>query len=92
MIPAPSLAAARRAYWQRVQRLTALCLIAWFGVTFLVIFFARELATVIVFGWPLSFYMAAQGLTLVYVLICGVYALAMRRSDDAFWSGARDGS
>ena len=88
---APALAAARKTYWRRIRRLTALCLIGWFGVTFLVIFFARELSAVVVFGWPLSFYMAAQGLTLVYVLICGVYALAMRRSDEAFWSGASDG-
>ena len=82
--------AQRLAYWQRVRRLTTLCLLSWFGVTFLVIFYARELSTVIVLGWPLSFYMAAQGLTLVYVLICGVYALAMRKSDRLFEGAAHD--
>jgi putative solute:sodium symporter small subunit len=90
---APLLPAAGRRldYWQRVRRLTGLCLLAWFGVTFLVIFYARELDAVIVFGWPLSFYMAAQGLTLVYVLICGVYALAMRKSDQLFRGAAING-
>jgi putative solute:sodium symporter small subunit len=50
----------------------------WFGITFAAIFFARELAGLTLFGWSVSFYMAAQGALLVYLAIVGIYALAMR--------------
>ena len=36
------------------------------------------------FGWPLSFYLAAQGAALIYLAILGAYALAMRRFDRRF--------
>eukprot|EP01041_Mallomonas_annulata_P018813 gene18813-37893_t len=35
-------------------------------------------------GWPLSFYLAAQGAQLAYLAIIGVYALAMNRIDRRF--------
>jgi putative solute:sodium symporter small subunit len=66
-------------FWRKTRCLTAWLLAAWFLLTFVVIFFARELATITVFGWPLSFYMAAQGLTLVYVGIIALYARCMNR-------------
>jgi putative solute:sodium symporter small subunit len=33
------------------------------------------------FGWPFSFYMAAQGSLIIYVAIIGYYAVAMRKAD-----------
>lgn len=68
-------------YWRRVRLLTLALLLAWLGITFGVIFFARELSVLNLFGWPVPFYMAAQGTTLVYLLIIGVYALAMNKLD-----------
>jgi putative solute:sodium symporter small subunit len=50
-------------------------------VTFAAIFFARELAGLTLFGWSVSFYLAAQGALLVYLAIVGIYALAMRALD-----------
>jgi putative solute:sodium symporter small subunit len=47
------------------------------------VFYARDLARLSVFGWPLSFYMAAQGASLVYLALIGVYAWRMRRLDRA---------
>ena len=35
------------------------------------------------FGWPRSFYLAAQGISLLYLLILGVYAWRMRGYDAA---------
>jgi putative solute:sodium symporter small subunit len=55
-----------------------------------VIFFARELAGFTFFGWPVSFYMAAQGTTLIYVGIVGCYAWRMRRFDRAAKGGDSD--
>ena len=67
----------RSALWRRIRRLTLILLAIWFGVTFAAIFFARELAGLTLFGWSVSFYIAAQGALLVYVAIVGIYALAM---------------
>ena len=75
---------ARALHWRRARRLTCLLLLLWFGTTFCTVFFARELAAMSVAGWPLSFYLAAQGASLVYLTILGAYALAMNRIDRRF--------
>ncbi len=68
-------------YWRGTRRLTAILLAAWLATSFLAVFFARELAGLTIFGWPLSFYLAAQGASLVYLAIVGIYAWRMRRLD-----------
>lgn len=80
MKPEPD--AARRAeQWRHRLRLTGVLLALWFVVSFGVSFFAREL-TFSFFGWPFSFWVAAQGALVVYVVIIFVYARAMDRLDD----------
>jgi putative solute:sodium symporter small subunit len=71
----------QRLYWQKNLRLTAILLAIWFVVTFVMAYFARELSSITFFGWPLSFYMAAQGSLIIYVIIIGVYARTMNRLD-----------
>ncbi|NHZ98582.1 sodium/substrate symporter small subunit [Massilia sp. CCM 8734] len=78
------LVAARRIHWRRTRRLTAILLLVWLASTFCTVFFARELAAWSLAGWPLPFYLAAQGASLVYLAILGVYVLAMRRADRRF--------
>ena len=75
------LAGHRIRYWRRVRLLTLVLIALWLVATFGVVFFARELSTVTLWGWPLHFYLAAQGVTLVYLALTGAYALAMRRLD-----------
>ena len=77
-------------YWRRTKRLTAILLLAWFAMTFTVLFFARELASLLFFGWPFSFFMAAQGLTLIYVLILGIFSFYSRRIEQSSISGAKE--
>lgn len=72
---------AANTYWKSTSRMTLWLLLIWFVITFAAIFFARSLATYTVFGWPISFFMAAQGSILIYVAIIGIYALRMRRLD-----------
>ena len=79
--PCPSLLARRAAHWQATQRLTAVLLLVWLLTGFLTVFYARELLHLQLFGWPLPFYMAAQGASLVYLAILGCYAWRMRRLD-----------
>ena len=68
-------------YWRETRRLTLQLLLAWFFVTFGVIFFARELSGATLFGWPVPFFFAAQGATLIYLFIVGFYAWRMQRLD-----------
>jgi putative solute:sodium symporter small subunit len=79
-----ALIAARAAHWRRARAVTALLLLAWIAITFGTVFFARQLANLNLFGWPLSFYLAAQGACLIYLLLIGGYALWMRRLDRRF--------
>ena len=61
-------------------RLTALLLAVWLFVTFGVTFYGRSLGGVF-FGWPFSFWMAAQGALIVYVVLIAVYSVVMSRID-----------
>ncbi|MGN6704176.1 MAG: DUF4212 domain-containing protein [Burkholderiaceae bacterium] len=81
---APTLSATQRraaVHWARTRRLTLLLSAAWFAVTVLVILLARPLSGLTLFGWPVSFYLAAQGAVLAYLAIVGAYAWRMRRLD-----------
>jgi putative solute:sodium symporter small subunit len=72
--------AARARHWHRTQRLTAGLLAVWFVVGFVVTWFARDLDFPF-FGWPFSFWVAAQGGIVVFVLLLVVYARRMKRND-----------
>jgi putative solute:sodium symporter small subunit len=67
-------------YWRRNLRVTGVLVLIWFVVTFVLAYFARDLSFRF-FGWPFSFYMAAQGSLVVYVLIIWFYARYMNRLD-----------
>ena len=70
-----------REYWRRNLNITMVLAAIWFVVTYVMGFFARELATIVIFGWPLSFYMAAQGSLIIYVVIIWYYARKMAQLD-----------
>ena len=68
-------------HWRRTRLFTIALLGVWVLATFGVGFFARDLQKVRFFGWPLSYYMGAQGALIVFLLIIGGYALVMRKLD-----------
>ena len=70
-----------REYWSKNLRITAVLLVIWFVVTYVASFYARELNEIVVFGFPLGFYMGAQGSLVVYVIIIAFYAGYMNRLD-----------
>jgi putative solute:sodium symporter small subunit len=70
-----------KTYWRKNLTVTAILLVIWFVVTFVMAFYARELASINFFGWPLPFYMAGQGSLIVYVCIIGFYAHYMHKLD-----------
>jgi putative solute:sodium symporter small subunit len=69
-----------RQYWSKNLNITAILLAVWFLVTFAVAYFARDLNFKF-FGWPFSFWVAAQGALIVYVLIIWFYARYMNKLD-----------
>ena len=71
-------------YWRRNVGLTLALLLLWLLVTFVAPFYARELNTMSFLGFPLGFYMAAQGAVLVDIVVIGVYAWRMNRLDDQY--------
>ena len=72
-----------REYWSKNLRITSILLAIWFVVTYVVAYFARELAFPF-FGWPFSFWMGAQGALVVYVAIIWFYARYMNRLDQEY--------
>ncbi len=76
------LSARHHEYWRKNLVITGSLLFVWFLVTFVEAWFARELNSSMTFlGFPLGFYMSAQGSLIIYVAIIGIYAMLMRKLD-----------
>ena len=71
-------------YWRKNLVITAILLSIWFVVTFVEAWFARELNQMTFFGFPLGFYMSAQGSLAIYVILIGTYAWYMNRLDKEY--------
>ena len=69
-----------QSYWRKNLRITGILLFIWFVVTYVAAYFARDLSFNF-FGWPFSFWMAAQGSLVIYVLIIWFYASYMNKLD-----------
>jgi putative solute:sodium symporter small subunit len=73
-----------REYWRKNLVITAVLLFVWFVVTFVEAWYARELNQINFFGFPLGFYMSAQGSLAIYVAIIGIYAWYMGKLDKEY--------
>ncbi len=71
-------------YWRRNMRMTAILLVIWFVVTYVVGFYARELNELVIFGFPFGFYMGAQGSLIIYVIMIFYYAIRMNKLDKEY--------
>ena len=72
--PAPTAAdAAAQDKGTRPNVVRGILLLIWFGASFGVCWFARDLEQVVA-GWPVNFWFAAQGAVLVFILVVMVYA------------------
>jgi len=61
--------------------LTAILLAVWFIATFVIGWFARDLQSITILGFPFPFYMGAQGSLIIYVAIIWYYQHAMNKLD-----------
>lgn len=76
--------AALAAYWGENKRLTTITLIIWAAVSFGAAFFAEGLNAVVIFGFPLGYYMGAQGSLIVFVLLIFNYSRTMNLIDHKY--------
>lgn len=83
------LSAKHLEYWRKNLRVTGILLFIWFFVTFVLGYFARELSSITILGFPFSFYMAAQGALIIYVLIIWYYQHYMNKLDNEY--GVQEG-
>jgi putative solute:sodium symporter small subunit len=73
-----------REYWRRNLVITTILMIVWSIATFVEGWYARELNQITVLGFPLGFYMSAQGSLVIYVVIIFIYARYMNSLDRVY--------
>jgi putative solute:sodium symporter small subunit len=71
-------------YWGRTSRLMWTILVLWFVFSFLIHLFAAQLNSIAIFGFPLGFYMAAQGSLIAFVVLCFWNASAQNKIDEEY--------
>jgi len=72
----------KKEYWKYNLRLTTILLAIWFVVAYLLSgLWAESLNEVSFLGFPLGYYMAAQGSLAIFVIEIAVYARLMNRKD-----------
>ena len=71
-------------YWTRTQTLMWIIMGLWFFFSFFVHFFAAQLNGIVILGFPLGFYMAAQGSLVAFVVLCFWNAVAQNKIDEEF--------
>ena len=82
--------AARRLFWSRTKRLTAVLLLAWLLINLIVPWFARDLDGLRAFNFPAGYWLAAEGALLLYLLIVVIYVWAMERLDAQYLRRIQD--
>jgi putative solute:sodium symporter small subunit len=69
-------------YWRYNVKLTTILLVIWFVVTYLISgLWASWLNQYSILGFPMGYYMAAQGSLAIFVIEIAVYAYLMNRKD-----------
>jgi putative solute:sodium symporter small subunit len=72
----------KQEYWRYNVKLTTVLLAIWFVVTYLISgLWAGYLNQYTVLGFPLGYYMAAQGSLAIFVIEIAVYARLMNKKD-----------
>ena len=74
----------RSAHWAKTKNLTIIVLVIWFIFSFGVHWFADALNAVSFIGFPLGFYMAAQGSLIAFVVLIFWLANRQNKIDEEF--------
>lgn len=71
-------------YWQKTRNLMWIALAIWFVFGFLIHFFVGWLNQYVILGFPLGFYMAAQGSLIVFVILIFWFAHRQNQIDEEY--------
>ena len=74
----------REAYWAKTSRLMWTIMVLWLFFSFVVHLFAVQLNSIVIAGFPLGFYMAAQGSLIAFVVLSFWNASAQNKIDQEF--------
>jgi putative solute:sodium symporter small subunit len=72
------------AYWSKTSGLMWTMLVIWLIFGFGIHFFATSLNDIRIFGFPLGFYMAAQGSLIIFVVMLFWFARRQNAIDEEF--------
>ncbi len=61
-------------YWSATKRLVTIVLAIWFFFGFVIHMFVNILNEIVIIGFPLGYYMAAQGSLIAFVVIIFYYS------------------
>ena len=61
-------------YWSRTSALMWTMFVIWLFFSFIVHFFVNQLNSIVILGFPLGFYMAAQGSLIAFVAMLFIFA------------------
>ncbi|MDP1753018.1 MAG: DUF4212 domain-containing protein [Reyranella sp.] len=82
---APKLDTAQmQKYWTKTSALMWTIFALWIFFSFVAPLFAVQLNSIRFLGFPLGFYMAAQGSLLAFVVLCVWNAIAQNKIDEEF--------
>lgn len=72
------------AHWAKTKGLMRITLIIWAIFSFVIHFFAVPLNTISIIGFPLGYYMAAQGSLIIFVVLIFWYSSKQNGIDEEF--------
>ncbi|MEY2993164.1 MAG: hypothetical protein RL357_99 [Pseudomonadota bacterium] len=84
------LSSHRQAHWRHNRRWTFGLMAVWFGATLALVFWPNAWEFEF-WGWPFTFWMAAQGVLLLYWCIVATYSWVMARADKRWDLEEREG-
>ena len=71
-------------YWSKTSRLMWTIFTLWIVFSFVIPLLAPQLNAIKFLGFPLGFYMAAQGSLIAFVVLCTWNAIAQNKIDEEF--------
>ncbi len=80
----------RAAHWTKTKNLTISVLVLWFIFSLAVHWFADALNAISFLGFPLGFYMAAQGSLIIFVVLIFYLAHRQNKIDEEFGVAEED--
>lgn len=74
----------RERHWEKTRNLMFVMLGLWVFFSFIIHMFVTALNSVVILGFPLGYYMAAQGSLIAFVIMLFIFARKQNAIDEEF--------